>query len=85
MDADEVEAVAGQLHTQSGNLQNAMTQITNLVNKAVQVWDGQDSKQFQDAWISQHQPGLKRAAEAIEQLSQAAKTNAARQREVSNS
>ena len=83
MDADEVERVASGLHTQSQALGQAISSINNLVNQAVHVWEGPDSKQFQDWWNSQHQPALKRAQEAIEGLSQSAKNNANAQRQVS--
>lgn len=83
MDVDEVERVAAGLHTQAQHLQQAIQQITNLVNQAVHAWEGQDSKQFLDWWNSQHKPALTRAAEAIDGLSTAAKNNARDQRQVS--
>lgn len=83
MDVDQVEQVAAGLHTQAGQLQQAISTITNLVNQAVHVWEGQDSKQFADWWNSQHKPALTKAAEAIEGLSTSAKNNAAEQRQVS--
>lgn len=83
MDVDEVERVAANLHSEAGKLQQAISQITNLVNTAVHAWEGQDSKQFQDWWNSQHKPALSRAAEAIEGLSKSAKENARAQRDVS--
>jgi len=83
MDVDEVERVAAGLHQQAGNLGQAISAINNLVNQAVHVWEGPDSKQFQDWWNSQHQPALNRAKEAIEGLSQSAKNNARAQRDVS--
>ncbi|MBT9258041.1 WXG100 family type VII secretion target [Phycicoccus sp. MAQZ13P-2] len=83
MDVDEVERVAGGLHQQSAALQQAISQITTLVNQAVHVWDGQDSRQFADWWNSQHKPALTKASHAIEELSRTAKKNAQDQRQVS--
>lgn len=84
MDADEVERVAAGLHTQSSQLMHAIQQIGQLVDQAVSVWDGQDSRQFHEWWNSQHKPALSRAAEAIEGLSRSARNNASQQRQVSN-
>lgn len=84
MDDAEVDRVASGLHQQSQALQQAMNAIGTLVNQAVSVWEGPDSKQFQDWWNSQHKPAIQRASEAIEGLSQSAKKNAEAQRQTSN-
>ncbi|MBK6885461.1 MAG: WXG100 family type VII secretion target [Tetrasphaera sp.] len=83
MDVDEVRNVASNLHSQSGELNTLISKIESLVNKAVGVWDGPDSRRFHEDWASKHRPALQRLSQEIEQLSSVARTNAAEQENVS--
>ncbi|MFN8099413.1 MAG: hypothetical protein U0Q21_14135 [Dermatophilaceae bacterium] len=83
MDADEVERVAIALHEKSGQILATMSQIGQLVDQAVHVWDGDDARHFYEEWTGQHRLALQRLAEAIEMLSHGARENAERQREAS--
>ncbi len=84
MDVTEVRGVAGNLHNQSGQLNQLMASIGQSVDKAVSVWDGPDSRKFQDEWASQHRPALQRLVQEIETLSSTARRNADQQEQVSN-
>ena len=61
-----------------------MNSIGQSVDRAVNAWDGPDSRRFHDEWASQHRPALQRLIQEIEKLSETARRNADQQEQVSN-
>lgn len=76
MDAGAVRQVAAQLKAQADALGGVVAQVNGLVDRASGLWQGRDSQEFANWWVSQHRPRLQAAQEAIRGLGQSASNNA---------
>ncbi len=83
MDVDLVDGIGKQLKQQAHAIETLIRTIEGLINNAVHAWDGNDSRQFHDWWVSQHRPALTNIAHAIDGLGTSAINNANEQRSVS--
>jgi WXG100 family type VII secretion target len=79
MDVEQVQNLAGQLHSQAEAIQSVINAIDSIVSQLESAWQGNDARQFADWWNSQHKPALRNAMEAVDGLHQSALNNATEQ------
>lgn len=84
LDVEAVTQLSQQLKSQADGVQNVVNAINSLVSNIPSIWQGQDAKDFEHWWASQHRPALENARQAIEGLSQSAMNNANAQRDASS-
>jgi len=82
LDVEQVRQLAREMDVASGDLQNIMSKLTNLLSST--QWSGPDAERFRSDWQSTHAQSLMRAKAALEETAGAARNNAAAQESASN-
>jgi len=82
LDVEQVRGLAREMDVASGELQNIISKLTNLLGNT--QWSGPDAERFRNEWQSTHAQSLLRAKGALEETASAARANAAAQESVSN-
>lgn len=81
-DVDQVKQLANQLNSKASDIDGLISQLRSAVTNV--NWQGNDAKQFKSDWQSNHEPQLKKVADALRNASQSAKRNAAEQEQTSS-
>ena len=62
--------VVADIQEHAARLRAQVEEVNDLVRRAALIQDDAESRQFLDWWVTQHHPALRRAAEALSEMSE---------------
>lgn len=82
MNPDEVERLGHTLQERASELESIVARLESLVHST--TWVGSDANEFKGPWWDGHKTQLRQIAQQLNGFGQAAKNNAAEQRQISS-
>ena len=82
LDIQQVRQLSTQLNQKAGEIENALTTLTNALNGT--QWEGPDATNFRNEWSGQHTAALRNVANALRDAGAKATQNASQQESTSS-
>lgn len=82
LDIQQVRQLSTQLNQKAGEIENALTTLTNALNGT--QWEGPDATSFRSDWSGQHTAALRQVIQALRDAATKAQQNANAQEQTSN-
>ena len=81
LDVQQVRELATNLDREADSIDQILSKLTGVLNNT--QWTGPDATTFRNDWQGAHSTALRKVGQALRDVAQAARTNAAAQEQVS--